>query len=160
MRFLIDGYNLLHALGKLTPRTAPSGHEAARRWLLAQARAAHGADGAVVVFDGHPARGEGDGAGRAVFSRQASADDLIEERVASEAAPARLTVVSDDRRLREAARHRGCPWLGCLDYYERWLLGHRPAAVPAPALPEKPAHGIMEDWAEVFGDIDDDPLLR
>ncbi len=155
MRYLIDGHNLLHALGKLAAGMSRSGLDGARRWLATQARIAHGGD-ATVVLDGHPAPSAKHDP-LVVYSRRATADDVIEDLIRADADPRHLTVVSDDLRLREAARHRGCVSLRCLDYAELLLTPRKgeKAAIPAPA--EKPEAGRMEDWAEVFGDIDDDP---
>jgi len=158
MRYLIDGHNLLHALGKLTAGMSRSGLDGARRWLVSHARAAHGGD-ATVVLDGHPAPRERRDP-LVVYSMRATADDVIEDLVKREADPRRLAVVSDDMRLREAARHRGCVSLRCLDYAERHLMPRQAARPTAPETPEKPDAGRMEDWAEVFGYLDDDPRLR
>jgi predicted RNA-binding protein with PIN domain len=82
-----------------------------------------------------------------------SADDLIEELVQAESAPAQLTVVSDDRRIRDAARRRGCRELGCLDYLES-LERASPAtpAVEEPnGKPENVAPEEREHWLREFG---------
>jgi hypothetical protein len=161
MRFVIDGNNLLHALGKLTARSTPFTLDAARRWLVAQVRA-HGGE-ATIVFDGQPApkqKRDDLGPPRVVFSLRASADDIIEDLIRADTGPRHLAVVSDDIRLREAARHRGCVSLRCLDYAEDHLLGGKQEqAAPRPVAPEKPEGGRMEDWADAFGGLDDDPRL-
>src|SRR5260370_18072651 len=53
MAFLIDGYNLLFALGLASKRTEPKAFELARAKLLAWLHAAHGTDVSrvTVVFD-------------------------------------------------------------------------------------------------------------
>src|SRR5437899_1443229 len=63
--YLIDGYNLLYALGLVTGKTAPPGQlEQARARLLALLHHAFSADGphVTVVFDAAaaPRRGDGD----------------------------------------------------------------------------------------------------
>jgi hypothetical protein len=172
MRYLIDGYNLAHAMNLLTGKALPPHRlERARQALLKQVCLGHGPAAAdvTVVFDAARARRKGgkrpDFQGvRVLFSHGQSADDLIEELLRQEPAPRQLTVVSDDRRLREAARRRACPVLGCLDYLE--VLAHpRPAAPPAPPPEEplKPGAGSEADrrrWLDAFRDIDDDPSLR
>lgn len=162
MRFIIDGNNLLHALGKLTARSTLSAFDAARRWLAGRAREAHRTE-VIIVFDGQPPprqRRDEPGPPRVVFSGRATADDVIEELIRSDTGPRQLTVVSDDLRLREAARHRGCVSLRCLDYAEEHLLGGgRQQAAPRPVAPEKPEGGSMDEWADVFGGLDDDPRL-
>ena len=76
MRFLIDGYNLLFALGKLTSRSGKEALGPARKWLLALIRSGHDAD-VTVVFDGRPGRGAAEAG--AVYSQGETADDVIEE---------------------------------------------------------------------------------
>src|SRR4051812_44964880 len=104
MPYVIDGYNLLHALGILHGRTGPHGLEKARLALLGLLHGALGeqAAEATVVFDaahappGAPAE-EGFRGIRVVFAvRHANADDLIEEFIRGHADPRRLQVVSDD----------------------------------------------------------------
>ena len=62
------------------------------------------------------------------------ADDLIEELIASHSAPKRLTVVSADHRVQQAAKRRGCtvfysePWLDkLLDGITRLATGVNPS---------------------------------
>jgi uncharacterized protein len=87
-----------------------------------------------------------------------AADDLIEELIRTDPAPARLTVVTDDRRLREAARRRGCAVAGCLDYFES--VAHSPppkrVAEESPAKPEGLAPDEVEHWLKEFGGSDND----
>src|SRR5262249_28822191 len=86
MPLVIDGYNLLYALGRLTPRSGRDALDGARRWLVQQLRQREGPGADVtVVFDGRSARGpktkEDQGDIRVVFSQGASADDVIEEMI-------------------------------------------------------------------------------
>jgi predicted RNA-binding protein with PIN domain len=170
MPTLIDGYNLLHAMGRLTARAGKQALEGARRSLLLRVRAGHGpgAHDVTVVFD---ARGAPEGAPtesshegiQIKFARGQTADDLIEDLIRAEPSPRFLVVVSDDHRVQRAARRRGCQTLGCLDYYER-LLARRPASPPPPAAPSAKPEGCTPEetrrWLDTFGDIDDDPQLR
>ncbi len=162
MRVVIDGYNLLFAVGRLGPRSGRPALEGARRWLVQQLRqGATAVADVTVVFDGY-GRAEAPGDVGVVFSQGESADDVIEELIRAEPAPRRLTVVSDDNRLKQAARRRGCAVSGCLDYIER--LGEAPrgaAELPAEeAKPDAPAGEEAERWRQAFGDGGDDPLLR
>jgi hypothetical protein len=162
MRFVIDGYNLLFAIGRLGPRSGKAALEGARSWLTQQLRKGHppGSD-VTVVFDG-AGRDEDHGGVRVEFSRGESADDVIEARIRGESAPRLLTVVSNDRRLRQTGRRRGCLVLDCLDYFEQ--LGAAPpeaGATPlAEAKPETASAEEAERWLREFGDAGDDPLLR
>jgi predicted RNA-binding protein with PIN domain len=164
MAYLIDGYNLLFATGRLTQRAGRGALEASRKWLLVEVVRHHGegASEVTVVFDaagappGTPPP-ERHGGVNVLFARGQTADDLIEELIRGEPAPRSLTVVSDDHRIRDAARRRGCAVLGCLDYCERWTQPPRAAAEP-PAEPGKPEAMTDQErrrWLEAFGGADD-----
>lgn len=164
MRYLVDGYNLLYSLGRLTPRTPRHGLEGARQSLIIRLASNHGEEAAqvTVVFDSRSAqagcaRETRQNGIRVVFSHGQTADDLIEDLIRAEAVPAQLTVVSDDRRLRQAAQRRGCGWLGNLDYLEGLK---RPAATPVPApeaaKPESISRAEVERWLDVFKDAEDE----
>ncbi len=171
MRYLIDGYNLLYAMGAVHRRMGPAGLEKARLRLLGLLKGVYGADtaGVTVVFDaaGAPpgARGEEEYQGIHVLYavRQPEADDLIELLLEHDAAPRALTVVSDDHRLRQAARHRHCLWLGCLDYLDSLRKTRRARRAVSPPAPEKPRAGSGEDrdyWENEFQSLEADPELR
>lgn len=170
MRYLIDGYNLAHALGLVHGKGAPHGAELARRSLLIRLREAPGLDPArtTVVFDalraprGSPARQDLLGF-RVLFAHDQLADDLIEDLVRQEPMPRMLTVVSDDRRLKDSAGRRGCGWLGCLDFLEAILQPPQvaPVALPGPEASDKPERMTTEelrDWQRVFG-VDPDQAV-
>ncbi len=162
MRYVIDGYNLLHAWG-LAPRRGQAGQlERARLNLLDRLRQA-GAGGVTVVFDAAraPVRttAEQDYHGiRVRFVLDGTADDWIEERIRHENAPQQLTVVSDDRRLRQAAERRRCGFRRCLDYIEDLKRGpsSSPPSPPgeAPTKPEALSAEEMRHWLEAFGEAD------
>jgi predicted RNA-binding protein with PIN domain len=164
MRVVIDGYNMLYAIGRLSPRLPRTALEGARRWLLERLRERHapGAD-VTVVFDGGAGRGGRDDqlGFRVLFSHRESADDVIEGLIDADPSPRALTVVSNDHRLQQAARRRGCDVLGCLDYYEqdRRTPSPKPPAEP-PAKPESSSPEEVERYLRAFGDAGDDPLLR
>jgi predicted RNA-binding protein with PIN domain len=168
MRYLIDGYNLLHAWGLAPPRGSRPGQlERARLNLLDRIRFVLGpaVAGVTVVFDAsHAAAGsaaEKDYHGiRVCFPRDGSADDCIEELIRREPKPRELTVVSDDHRLHQAAGHRHCHAQRCLDYIEELQTRH-PAApdadAPRPqAKPESPSPEEARRWLEEFGEVDGD----
>jgi predicted RNA-binding protein with PIN domain len=168
MRYLIDGYNLLHALGWAPKRPRPQSLEKARLGLLNRLACRDGDPAEVtVVFD---ARGAPAGAGgdqshrgiRVIFARGQEADDVIEDHIAGERQPHSLTVVSDDRRLRRAARRHGCQEMGCVDFIESL---QRPAANPSqppPSRPPKPEAASPEEvehWLREFADLAEDPRI-
>jgi predicted RNA-binding protein with PIN domain len=171
MRYLIDGYNLLHAMGLLIGKVGvgPHGLEKARLGLLGRLAASFGEAGNLtVVFDashalsGADAQQEFQGI-RIHYTQTQEADDLIEELIRRDAAPRSLTVVSNDRRLKDAARRRQCLVLGCedfLDEMERLRRSSSPRPPEKPAKPEQVSDDETEHWLREFGDLADDPKLR
>lgn len=171
MPFLIDGYNLLYAMGVIRNRAGPTGLQKARRRLLGLLSGAYGdeASEATVVFDaaGAPAGAaeEEDYQGIHVLYaiHQDEADDLIEALIQHHSAPRRLTVVSDDHRIQQAARRRHCPVLGCGDYLE-WLDRHRRERNQPPpeteTKPERLSEQETQRWLREFQDLADDPALK
>jgi hypothetical protein len=142
--FLIDGYNLMHAVGLLAHHAARADLNRARaRFLdwLADARAARpqqqtsaaraseqteGRDAVLrVVFDaqGAPAASpETDHRGvRVRFAFRQTADDEIEELLAAEPLPGRVTVVSNDSRVQDAGHRRGTAVFTCQQFVD-WLI--------------------------------------
>lgn len=141
MRYLIDGYNLLHAMGLLCGKVGPHGLEKARLALLGRLCGDHGADAVAVtvVFDASRAPpgavAEEDYHGLHIrYALNSEADDVIETLIQRDAAPRQLTIVSDDHRLQQAARRRRCPVLGCLDYLEERERQRRRKAAPSETL--------------------------
>jgi predicted RNA-binding protein with PIN domain len=167
MDFLIDGYNLMHFLGLTRPQ-GPRSLEKSRLDLQEWLRRAHGkaVEYVTLVFDGRLFEGRReevqiDHGLRIRFSSGETADDLIEELIKHTAQPKRLTVVSSDRRIQAAARHRGCVVQSCDDYVG-WVLdqGHEPPKPPRE--PEKPPLSAeeAEHWKREFADLENDPELR
>lgn len=162
MRFLIDGYNLLYAVWPGEMRLVrPRAWPRLRQRLLDRLDSRFGNDArsSTVVFDAaHPptdAPAEADS--RRLHVRFAvgypSADDLIEDLIRTDSAPAGLTVVSDDRRLRDAARRRGCVVRGCLDFFEqieRPPVPEPPAEEP-PTKPDAVTPADVDYWLKEFG---------
>jgi hypothetical protein len=106
-----------------------------------------------VVFDGQAAPAETPEADyrglRVRFAYKATADDAIEEEL-SRTPPGGAVVVSDDARLHEAARRRGCPAWGCMKFVD-WLI--EPAKVPrasAPAAEKPEPAGAEEELLKAF----------
>lgn len=167
MRYLIDGYNLMHALGLVPAQVGPQGLEPARNRFLRQLSTLIPARGEqiTVVFDGQHAPADAQDAGtyqviRYVYSRGQNADDLIEELLARETQPRQLTVVTDDRRLQQSARHRSCRVSGCLDFYEHLKNPpplHGEGEVQEPAR-DPPSQEEVQRWLREFGFDDDDEI--
>lgn len=158
--FLIDGYNLMHAVGLLAPGRPPGGLERARtRFLDWLAGGGEGRSGVLrVVFDAEKGWGptpESDYRGvRVRFAFRRTADDEIEEMLAGEMRPDRVTVVSNDTRVQAAGRHRGTAVLACEEFVD-WLLSPpRAPAAPGSPPPEKPEPDATPDemaaWLAAF----------
>jgi hypothetical protein len=169
MRYLIDGYNLLHAMGVLAGRTGPGGLEKARLRLLGLLSSAHGKDASdiTVVFDA--AAAPRDAPTEQVyqglhvrFAHRQEADDVIEDLIRHDAAPRQLAVVSDDHRIQQAARRRRCLAVKCGDYLDELdRRRRRPAtSTEEPAKPDRVPRGETERWLDEFADLDRDPRLR
>jgi predicted RNA-binding protein with PIN domain len=115
-RWLVDGFNVLHA-GVLRGRERSGWwREEARQRLLARASSFQGpASEILVVFDGAHFEPPGEAAARleaggapplrVVFAP--SADNCLLRAVGEAPDPAHLVVVTADRRLADRARHRG-----------------------------------------------------
>ena len=164
MNHLIDGYNFLYALGRLGPRSTRDALQGARRWMFELLRPFADAETRItVVFDSKDkgARSQELASGVTfLYSRGQTADDLIEDLIEADSHPRVLLVVSDDNRIKLAARHGKAQGIGCLDYYEQYLMPRPAAAVraevvdktaePADVSPEETVH-----WLSVFGEVDE-----
>jgi predicted RNA-binding protein with PIN domain len=158
--FLIDGYNLMHAIG-LASRGMPAGglHRGRGRllnWLADSIR--DRTDELCVVFDSRSPVSEKPQDLRGIrvrFSDGQTADEWIEAAVRTHPRPAELGVVSNDRQVREAGRVRGCSVLRCEEFVD-WLQA-APASAPgrtAPRAPGKIEPEATDDekaaWLEAF----------
>jgi predicted RNA-binding protein with PIN domain len=171
MCYLLDGYNLLHAMGLLRGRAGPTGLEKARLGLLGLLRAVYGEEATVVtvVFDaahappGVPQEEDYQGIHVRFAVQQEQADDLIEALIRHDSAPRRLTVVSDDHRIRDAAERRRCKVSSCAEYLE-WLERHRRergrSARQADAKPEHVSQEESQHWLREFASLQNDPGLK
>jgi len=170
MFYLIDGYNLLHAMGILTGKVGPQGLAKARLGLLGLLSGAMGKDASTVtvVFDAAaaPPGLTGDQEYQGIRVRFAvehdQADDLIESLIRNSSAPKQLTVISDDRRIQKAARRRGCKSIGCLDFVED-LARHRRRRGPLPEAHggKKPAtKNETKFWLQEFAHLDDENEMK
>lgn len=165
MRYLIDGYNLLHAMGLLCGKVGPHGLEKARLALLGRLSGDHGSDaGAVtVVFDASRAPpgalAEDDYRGIHLrYALESEADEVIEALIQREATPRQLTIVSDDHRIQQAGRRRRCPVSGCLDYLEEMeQRRHKPAPPEVFVKPEGISSEETQHWLREFADLANDP---
>jgi predicted RNA-binding protein with PIN domain len=163
MRFLIDGYNLMHAMGLLCGPVGPHGLAKARAALIGRMGSVHiDTDHATLVLDarGALAGAEADethGPIQIHYALNEEADDYIEREIAHDSAPARLVVVSSDRRLREAARRRGCESWVCGEYID-WLdRTQKERSRPKRSEDDKPtgmSDNERKSWEELFSDAE------
>ena len=171
MLYLIDGYNLLHAMGVLCGRVGPAGLEKARRSLLGLLHGSYGDESCqvTVVFDaakaprGAAAELDYQGIHVSFAVHEQEADDLIEALIKKTSAPRNLTVVSDDHRIRDAARRRHCLPMGCGEYLD-WLEQHRKQRRQPPAAEAGKPQGVSraetQHWLHEFADLAADPDMK
>lgn len=168
--YLIDGYNLLHAMGALHPQVAPGELERARKRLISLLKGSFGDDAVnvTVVFDAHRRAGglpeqSMDHGIQVLFAvGRPEADDLIEEIIRSTSVPRQLTVVSNDHRIQTAAQRRRCPVLDC-EQFLRILENRRPQPPPTASIDTKPAapsEGETHYWVREFANLADDPAFE
>ncbi len=115
MRWLIDGYNIMHAGGRLAPKLGREGFRRARRRFLddlAQALGNERASQTTVVFDASVPPGDFPlvttyrGIHLVFALEDEDADTRIEQIIGHDSNPRTLTVISSDRRIRQAASRR------------------------------------------------------
>ncbi|MCP4378708.1 MAG: hypothetical protein GY794_21345 [bacterium] len=89
------------------------------------------------------------------YSPQRPADEVIIEHIGANSAPRRLTVVSTDREIRQAARHRRCKSITSQDFA---ILLEKLAQRPPQHKPSEPVEktdGLNEkqtdEWMKEFG---------
>jgi len=159
--FLIDGYNLMYAVGLAPPpKGTPAALDAARKrfldWLADSPPIKADPSAVRVVFDAqNSTRDFGSSAHRGLtitFSFRQTADDLIEALVSVHPNPREVRVVSNDARLRDFARRHKCKPMTCGEFVD-WLLT-LPKADPA-SQPTKSDDKPPPDWPDEF-----DSLMR
>jgi len=176
MRWLIDGYNVMHAGGRLGPKLARAGFRRARRRFLdelATILPREEAEQTTVVFDASAPPGDFRLKERyrglvLVFALgDENADARIEQLIAADSAPKKLTVVSSDRRIRQAAHRRKAIVLTAEHYWDRIdqfkerrsRRAHQETAdhEPSSHASEEDGNACEDDsalWREVFRDLD------
>lgn len=157
MDAIIDGYNLMHALGLAGKKLRPGALSPARTRLL-NWLADHmtGRTGTLrVVFDGakegRPSPESEHRGIRVRFSHRQTADELIEELLRAESLPKKLAVVSNDGQVQEAGRRRGCRVLSCESFIDEMNAKPKSASDPQPVeSSEPPRPDEMVEWLAVF----------
>jgi len=168
MALLIDGYNLLHAIGLLGPGLGPGGLERSRAALVAHLAASLPPEElaqTTVVFDAAGAPADlpsvlkSGGLTICFAIGYEDADTRIEELIRTEPNPRRLLVVSSDHRIQRAARRRKATAVDSQTWYDELVRQRQQGREPAPqghAAPAKPEGPVPEDevayWLGQFGD--------
>lgn len=174
MRTLIDGYNVMHAGGLMDKKFKPDGFRQARaRFLndLASALGAVDANATTVVFDAAssppdvPAELRHKGIAVVFAVDDEDADLRIELLIAAHSAPKTLTVVSSDRRIRQAASRRKAITLSADDYWRHIdALKSRPRTLSPPPARPAPAPLLSDResryWQHEFRDVIDAPEVH
>jgi predicted RNA-binding protein with PIN domain len=169
--YVIDGYNLLHALAR-HPGVLPSDGDRSRARLvqLLGELARRESTNVRIFFDGVPSNvGTGDldyPRVRVVFCGpvRESADDAVREFVENSADPRKLRVVSADHQVINACRLSGARIVHSREMSER-LAGFTPPETER-SIPDKPTSGggklekeMLEeigDWEEFQRDVEED----
>ena len=169
---IIDGYNLMHALGMTRSRYRPGEFHRCRQQMLrylADHLTLAERSRATIVFDAKDApHGRPDHAifeeMTVQFSRETGdADAFIEELIAAHSAPKQILLVSSDHRLQKAIRHRRGRSTDS-DLFEtklesRGLLGlqeiedAKHPEPPDPKITGKSSEEDVEEWLNIFGEI-------
>jgi hypothetical protein len=177
MRLLIDGYNLMYAGGLLGKPLRPDGFRKVRtRFLndLADALGPVDAHATTVVFDasaapgGVPSASTHKGLSVVYAVDEASADDRIERLIAGHPRPQALTVVSSDRRVRQAASRRKARSLSADEFWveldaRKARKGRATPLRPPPSERPRASELSPEEaayWLQEFGDLDQRPETR
>jgi predicted RNA-binding protein with PIN domain len=169
--YVIDGYNLLHAMGILLGKVRAPELARARLRLQEFLVAAFGeqAGEVTVVFDAArappkvPREQTYKGLTILLAVGQQEADDLIEGLIAHHSAPKQLMVVSSDHRLQTAARRKGAQAIGStefLDFLERRRQGSREAGRDEPEKKDHLSEQEINDWLQEFSGLEKEPDLK
>jgi predicted RNA-binding protein with PIN domain len=159
----------MYELGLLEKRFGPDGFRKARKRFLDRLAAGLGAEAAfqtTVVFDARegprhlPRESTHKGLTVVFADEDEGADARIERLIAAHSVPKSLTVVSTDRRIRQAADRRKAHTQTADAFWQQ--IEH-----PAPHAPSPPAltaeeesrlHGLapeqVEEWLETFGGLE------
>jgi len=164
MSLIIDGYNLLNAVGIVGRGAGTGGLERSRLALLnflAEWLPAEEVPHTTVVFDAHdapaglPRSVEHRGLVVCFAARYEDADSLIEELIRRHSAPRRLTVVSSDHRVQRAARRRRAHAIDSDAWYAEVVRRKQQREQSAPEGPERPYVPLLQEdvdyWLRQFG---------
>jgi predicted RNA-binding protein with PIN domain len=174
MRWLIDGYNVMHAAGLLGPKLGREGFRRARRRFLdelAEILPVEHADDVTVVFDASVPPGDFPVVStyrglRLIFALgDEDADSRIEYIIGHDSSPKTLTVVSSDRRIRQAASRRRARPLTAEAFWDHKRHWRGATGLPTDSQPEPDRDGVTdpeesEFWVETFREVERIPGIR
>jgi predicted RNA-binding protein with PIN domain len=165
MTLLIDGYNLLNAVGIVGRGTGRTSLERSRLALLnflADRLDPAEAEHTTIVFD---STGAPPGLPRALnhrglhvrfAPRGSDADTVLEELIHADNTPRRMTVVSSDHRIQRAAKRRRARAVDSDVWYDE--IVHRPSTPPVPTAVASSGMGNkpltdreVQRWLAEFG---------
>jgi uncharacterized protein len=172
--YLIDGYNLIHALGFLDRQTGAGVLESARQRLLdfLHDSFADDAGRVTIVFDAqhaprHVSPQQNYRGLHILFApRHQTADDLIEALIEDHDAPCSLAVISNDSRLQHFAQRRGSPaWShsDLLDFLEKRTASSKPPGAAGGAQEKQTdpmSRAERDHWLKEFKALESDPDLK
>ena len=156
MPIVIDGYNLLHSIRKVSEDSESIG-DVQLCWIVDRYLKLVG-DKGQIIFDGigPPDKSGFENIGNleVLFSgRNKDADTVIEDKVRASTAPKRLTIVSSDRRLRRAAQARKAPAIKSEDFWNN--IQKRLRRKKTRKEPAEKRRGLTESetkqWLKIFG---------
>ncbi|QDU36475.1 YacP-like NYN domain protein [Maioricimonas rarisocia] len=170
---LIDGYNLMHAVGLARRRYGPGDLERCRdrllKWL-ARNLSERERLRATIVFDakevhaGQSLAGHFRGMTVWFAAKEAEADDLIEELIETHSSPRQLLVVSGDRRLQRAARRRRAKAVDSERFHAeltiRAEVEEEVSRRPDPKRDAAISESEMAAWLAAFGDVRPDEIRK
>lgn len=162
-KFIIDGYNVMFAMGYLSQQTTTKRFERQRQeflnWLANQV---HGrAVDILVVFDAQnslsPSNEQMHRGIRYLFAYRESADDRIEALLSQISSPEKVAVVSNDNGVLDAAGRRRYLRFRVDDFMD-WLEAQCKMTSPtAPTSAEKPLSPSAEEKDHLFREFSQPP---
>jgi len=156
MAVIVDGHNLLHSIHKEDRDSDSCGDV----WLCRILGRYFGQinEKGEIVFDGTGPRDKSEFdniSNLEVFFAGIScdADTVIEDMIAANTAPKRLTVVSSDRRIRDAARKRRATAVKSQVFWKivQKQLSRKKKVKEPPAKRQGISEGETEQWLDFFG---------
>jgi predicted RNA-binding protein with PIN domain len=156
MAVIIDGHNLLHSIQKEEPDAGPISDVQLCR-IIGRYLKLIGEKGEV-VFDG---TGPLDKSGFDNISNlevffaglNSDADTVIEDKITINTAPKRLTIVSSDRRLRDAAKRRKATSVKSQVFWDNLCrqLARKKTIIEPTGKRHGLSEGETEQWLKIFG---------